>query len=275
MPDPRRSGAHTGGGNRFRQIDADLDLDLALALRLADAADAITTARFRADDLRVETKPDLTPVTESDREVEETLRERIGAERPGDAVLGEEYGATGGGDRRWLLDPIDATKNFVRGVPVWATLIALERSGSVDVGVVSAPALGRRWWAARGGGAFANGDRIAVSDVRVLADAHVGYDDIPAFEDHGMGEQFLDLARRCWRTRGFGDFWQHVLVAEGALDAALEPSVAPWDIAALIVILEEAGGCLTDLSGSARIDGGSVVTSNGLVLDAVLEAVGR
>lgn len=240
---------------------------------MAEAADAITSERFRAHDLEVETKPDLTPVTEADRAVEEALRARIGADRPDDAVLGEEFGAAGGGERRWLLDPIDATKNFVRGVPVWATLIALERNGSVDVGVVSAPAMGCRWWAARGGGAFVNGEPIEVSAVRDLADAHLGYDDVPAFEDHAMSEQFLALARRCWRTRGFGDFWQHVLVAEGALDAAIEPSVAPWDLGALIVIVEEAGGRLTDLSGRARIDGGSVVTSNGLVHDAVLEAM--
>jgi len=206
--------------------------------------------------------------------VEQALRDRIAAERPDDAVLGEEFGAAGGGERRWLLDPIDATKNFVRGIPVWATLIALERDGFVDVGVVSAPALGRRWWAVRGGGAFADGDRISVSGVRDLSDAHLGYDDVPAFEHHGMGEQFLALARRCRRTRGFGDFWQHVLVAEGALEIAVEPAVAPWDLGPLIVIVEEAGGRLTDLSGRARIDGGSVVTSNGLLHDAVLEMIG-
>lgn len=246
-----------------------------LALSLADDADAITTRCFRAADLVVDTKPDHTPVTQADRDVEAAIRARLDEERPGDAVLGEEQGETGSGGRRWLVDPVDATKNFVRGVPVWATLLALERDGAVEVGVVSAPALGRRWWAARGEGAFVDGEPIEVSAVRDLADAHVGYDDVPEFERHGLGEQFLALARRCWRTRAFGDFWQHVLVAEGALDVAIEAAVAPWDIGPLIVIVEEAGGRLTDLSGQARIDGGSVVTTNGLLHDAVLDAMAR
>ena len=214
-------------------------------------------------------------MTEADRAVEETVRHRLAQERPGDAVLGEEYGEVGTGNRRWLIDPIDATKNFVRGVPVWATLIALECDGTVEVGVVSAPALDRRWWAVRGRGAFANGESIRVSEVRELRDAHVGYDDIPDLEAHGLGDRFLDLARACWRTRAFGDFWQHVLVAEGALDVAVEAEVAPWDIAPLIVIVEEAGGRLTDLLGRARIDGGSVITSNGHVHDAALGALAR
>lgn len=245
-----------------------------LALSLADDADAVTTARFGTTDLTIETKPDLTPVTDADREVETRIRSRLAGERPEDGVLGEEFGEAAGGERRWLVDPIDATKNFVRGVPVWATLLALERNGAVEVGVVSAPALRRRWWAVRGGGAFADGDAIHVSSVRELDAAHLGYDDVPDLERHGLGERFLALARRCWRTRGFGDFWQHVLVAEGALDVAIEPAVAPWDLGPLIVIVEEAGGRLTDLSGRARIDGGSVVTTNGLLHDDVLEAMG-
>ena len=250
-----------------------LDDDLRLALELAGAADAITMQAFRRADLRVETKPDLTPVTEADRGAEEMLRERIAAARPGDAVIGEEYGESGASSRRWYLDPIDGTKNFVRGVPVFATLIALEQDGEIVAGVCSAPALGARWWAARGGGAFAGGRRISVSRVARIEDAFVSYDSVPEFEEEGMGGQFLGLLRRCWRSRGLGDFWQHVLVAEGAVDVAVEPVVNPWDLAPLQVIVEEAGGRLTDLSGAARIDGGSVLCSNGLLHDAALAAL--
>jgi len=212
-------------------------------------------------------------VTEADRGVEEMIRSALAELRPDDAVLGEEYGTSGDGDRRWVIDPIDGTKNFVRGVPAWATLIGLEVGGTVDVGVVSAPALGRRWWARRGSGAFANGDPIRVSGVSTIADAHVGYDDIPVMEEYGLAERFLELARRCWRSRGFGDFWTHVLVAEGALDIAVEPIVAPWDLGPLPVILEEAGGRFTDLSGNVRIDGGNALSTNGLLHDLALEAL--
>ncbi len=251
-----------------------LDDDLRLALELADAADAITMAAFRSAGLRVETKPDLSPVTEADRGVERELRARIAAERPGDAVVGEEFGVSGDSDsRRWYIDPIDGTKNFVRGVPVFATLIGLQRDGEMVVGVCSAPALGARWWASRGGGAFADGRRIHVSGVARLADAHLSYDDVRGFEQAGLAERFLDLARRCWRSRGFGDFWSHVMVAEGAVDIAVEPEVNPWDLAPLQVIVEEAGGRFTDLGGAPRIDGGSAVSSNGLLHDAVLAAL--
>lgn len=212
-------------------------------------------------------------MTEADRGVEEMIRSALAELRPDDAVLGEEYGTSGDGDRRWVIDPIDGTKNFVRGVPAWATLIGLEVGGTVDVGVVSAPALGRRWWARRGSGAFANGDPIRVSGVSTIADAHVGYDDIPVMEEYGLAERFLELARRCWRSRGFGDFWTHVLVAEGALDIAVEPIVAPWDLGPLPVILEEAGGRFTDLSGNVRIDGGNALSTNGLLHDLALEAL--
>jgi histidinol-phosphatase len=172
-----------------------------------------------------------------------------------------------------VLDPIDGTKNYVRGIPVWATSIALQRAGESVVGVVSAPALGRRWWAARGEGAFADGEAIRVSDVGDLADAQLSYDSVPGFEAHGLGERFLDLARRCWRTRAFGDFWSHVLVAEGALDVAVEPEVSLWDVAAVQVIVEEAGGRFTDLGGAARPDGGSAVSTNGRLHDDVLAAL--
>ena len=244
--------------------------DLALAQRLADAADAITLARFRAQDLHVTSKPDLSPVSDADLAVEQEVRRLLAEARPDDAVLGEEHGVTGHGPRQWVVDPIDGTKNFVRGVPVWATLIALRVEGSVDVGVVSAPALGRRWWASRGGGAFADGQPIRVSSVAALADAHLSYSSLTGWEDQGRLEGLLELSRSCWRTRAFGDFWSHVLVAEGAVDASFEPEVSLWDLAPLQVIVEEAGGRFTSLDGEARPDGGSVVCSNGLLHEVVL-----
>jgi histidinol-phosphatase len=244
--------------------------ELAFALELADLADAISRERFLADDLVVETKPDLSPVTEADRAVEQALRKRIGEERPGHGVVGEEYGAGQQGAARWILDPIDGTKNYVRGVPVWATLIALERDGVVEVGVASAPALHRRWWAARGEGAFVNGRPIRVSRVGDLADAVLSHASIWSWEERGLGEQFLALTRACWRTRGFGDFWSHMLVAEGAVDLAVEPEVELWDLAAPQVIVEEAGGRFTDLAGTPTPAGGSAVATNGLLHDRVL-----
>jgi histidinol-phosphatase len=244
--------------------------DLAFALQLADLADAITVERFQADDLVVETKPDLTPVTEADRAVERALRKRIGEERPGHGVVGEEFGADQAGGVRWILDPIDGTKNYLRGIPVWATLIALEREGRVEVGVVSAPALHRRWWAARGEGAFVDGRPIHVSRIAELSDAVLSHASFTSWEEHGLGEQFLTLVRSCWRTRGFGDFWSHMLVAEGVVDLAVEPEVALWDLAALQVIVEEAGGRFTDLGGTPTPAGGSVVTTNGRLHDQVL-----
>ena len=229
-------------------------------------------AAFRGG-LAVERKADGSPVTEADRAVERELRARLATARPEDGVTGEEYGTEGGGERRWLLDPIDGTKNFVRGIPVFATLIALEVAGRIDVGVVSAPALGARWWAVRGGGAHASGRRMSVSRVASLDEAQLAYDSVPGFAVRGLEERFLGLARRCARTRGFGDFWSHVLVAEGCVEVAVEPEVSPWDLAPLILIVEEAGGRFTDLEGRARIDGGSAVASNGILHDAVLEAL--
>ena len=239
--------------------------DLQLALALADEADTITTRHFRTS-FAVRTKADRTPVTEVDEAVERALGDRLRRVRPDDAIVGEEFGTHGGAARRWILDPIDATKNFIRGIPVFATLIALEG----EVGVVSAPALGRRWWAARGEGAFCNGALIHVSSIATLDEAHLCYDDIPGFEKYALGERFLDLARRCWRTRGFGDFWSHMLVAEGAVEIAVEPEVAVWDLAALQVIVEEAGGRFTNLAGEARANGGSAVSTNGKVHAEVL-----
>ncbi len=222
----------------------------------------------------VETKPDLTPVTEADRAVEELVRRALERERPADAVLGEELGVQGSGDRRWIIDPIDGTSGFVRGLPVWASLFALERDGQLVLGVVSAPALGRRWWAARGRGAFADGAPARVSRVARLEDAHLSYDSVPDFEAVGLGEPFLALARRCARTRGLGDFWGHVLVADGSLDVSVEVGgMQLWDLAPLQVIVEEAGGRFTDLDGNARADAGTAVATNGLLHEDVLAAL--
>ena len=259
--------------------------DLTLALELADVADAMTMARFRASDLRVDTKPDLTPVTEVDHAVEAELRRRLAVARPGQAVLGEEtpdLGCRAGAAQRWIVDPIDGTKNYVRGVPVWATLIALERDGGMVLGVVSAPALGRRWWAARGEGAWAgtatgggDGERIRVSTVARVEDAFMSYDGLERFEPAAPADngRLLRLARRCWRSRGLGDFWSHVLVAEGAVDIAAEPEVSVWDVAPILVIVEEAGGRFTDLAGAPRADGGSALSTNGLLHDDALVAL--
>jgi histidinol-phosphatase len=245
--------------------------DLELALEMADLADSLTMPLFRAADLAIDTKPDLTPVTDADRGVEWALRELVERRRPGDAVAGEEFGETeGDGRRRWIVDPIDGTKNFVRGIPVWASLIALEDGGELVVGVASAPALGRRWWAARGLGAFANGDPIGVSVVGELEDAQLSYSALSLWAQRGGVQRLLNLADRCWRTRAFGDFWSHVLVAQGAADNGLDPEVSLWDLAALKVIVEEAGGRFTDLDGKARADGGSAVSTNGLLHDDVL-----
>jgi histidinol-phosphatase len=252
--------------------------DLELALALADAADALTMARFRATDLVVETKPDTTPVTEADRAVEEMLRARLAAARPDDSILGEEFGSrdgvVGDGPRRWVVDPIDGTMGYARGVPVWATLLALVEDGIVTTGVVSAPALGARWWAGRGEGAWRDGNRVSVSRVHAIEDAQLSYSSVGYFEQAGIGDEFLALARRCWRSRAFGDFWSHMLVADGSVDIAIEVGgLAPWDLAALQVVVEEAGGRFTDRAGVAGFDRGEAVTTNGLLHDEVLAAL--
>ena len=232
--------------------------DLAFALALADLADSLTIARFRAADLRVETKPDLTPVTDADIAVERALRERIAAERPEESVVGEEQGDDGG-TVRWVLDPIDGTRNFARGIPVWATLIALERDGVVECGVVSAPALGRRWWAKRGAGAWSDdGERLHVSSVGALRDATVSC---------SLAKDYVVLEPLVWHARGFGDFWQHVLVAEGSLDACVDAKLSLWDWAAVLPIVTEAGGRL------GEIDGGQIVSSNGRLHDEMVAAL--
>ncbi len=255
---------------------AGYDDDLRFAHVLADAADDITVRRFRALDLRVDTKPDLTPVTDADQAAEDSLRNVLRRARPRDAVLGEEFGRVGKGPRCWVIDPIDGTKNFVRGVPVWATLIGLMDGDEVVVGVVSAPALGRRWWAARDGGAWTGRSltkaaRCRVSDVTKLEDASFSFSSLSGWEEQGRLDGFLGLTRSVWRTRAYGDFWSHMLVAEGAVDISAEPVVSLWDLAALQVIVEEAGGVFTDLAGNASPDGGSAVCTNGALHDEVLQ----
>ena len=251
---------------------------LELALELADRADRITMDRFRAHDLKVATKPDLTPVSKADEVVERAIRERLAA-TTGHTVLGEEFGTetspSGDSEYRWIIDPIDGTKSYVRGVPIWATLIGLERAGELVVGVASAPALGMRWWAGKGLGAFRDGERITVSSVSDIGDAQLSFawDTAERFHADGIGPKLVELSHRCWRTRGIGDFWQHLLVAEGAFDVAIDPIVGLWDIAALVPIIEEAGGRWTGVDGSTDINAGSFVCTNGLLHDAVVASL--
>lgn len=253
--------------------------DLELALQLADVADEITMERFLAADLRVETKPDLTPVSDADRSCEQALRQLLAEKRPADGVLGEEFGSAGTQQRRWVIDPIDGTKNFVRGVPVWATLIGLSVSdlegSQMAVGVVSAPALGRRWWASKGEGAYcAFGDsvrRLSVSQVSNWKDASFSYSSLTGWQERGVLPAFLDLATTCWRSRAYGDFWSYMLVAEGVVDAAAEPELELYDMAALVPIVEEAGGVFTSWEGNAGPWGKDAVASNGCLHCHLLE----
>ncbi|HET6214411.1 MAG TPA: histidinol-phosphatase [Micromonosporaceae bacterium] len=254
--------------------------DLALAHVLADTADSIAMARYRALDLRVDAKPDLTPVSDADTAVEKALRATLSRTRPRDGVLGEEFGATeaaaGPSVRQWVLDPIDGTKNFIRGVPIWASLIALVDGDRPVVGLVSAPALGRRWWAAVGHGAYAGkhtaaAHPIRVSGVRRIADASFCYSSLDGWEQNGRLPAMLDLMRDTWRSRAYGDFYGYMLVAEGAVDIMVEPELSLWDLAALVPIVTEAGGEFTDLSGLPGPAGGSAVATNGRLHVDVLE----
>ncbi|WP_076479645.1 histidinol-phosphatase [Williamsia sterculiae] len=257
-----------------------LDDDLALALRIADAADAITTERFGALDLHVDQKPDLTPVSDADLATERAVRAELATVRPDDAILGEEFG----GDqviagRQWVIDPIDGTKNYVRGVPVWATLIALLVDGVPVVGVVSAPALSRRWWAGDGLGAFVaelGGPprSIRVSGVTDLAEASLAFSSLDGWKERGIREQFLDLTDSVWRVRGYGDFFSYCLVAQGSVDVATEPEVSLWDLAALDILVREAGGRFTGLDGAPGPQHGDAVASNGHLHTAVVAALG-
>ncbi len=253
--------------------------DLRLAHVLADDADALSSSRFKALDLHVMTKPDLTPVTDADRAVEESIRRSLSRARTRDAVLGEEQGEAGHSQRRWIIDPIDGTKNFVRGVPVWATLIALEVDGEVVVGVASAPQLNRRWWAMKDGAAWTGrsllrATQCQVSDVSRIEDASLSYSSLDGWEERGRLDDFLALARRCWRTRAYGDFWPYLLLAAGAVDLAAEPELEIYDMAALDVIVREAGGIFTSLDGEPGPYGGNAVASNGKLHDQALAFLG-
>ncbi|MBB1510221.1 inositol monophosphatase family protein [Tessaracoccus sp. MC1756] len=253
----------------------DLTDDVRLAHLMADDADSLSMSRFKALDLQVRSKPDATPVTEADTAVEESIRRTLARTRPRDAVHGEEFADSGDSPRRWIIDPIDGTKNYLRGVPVWATLIALEVEGHIVASVVSAPALGRRWWATSGGGAYTgrsilNATELRVSKVENIADSSLSYSDIAEWVDSGKGQGFIDLMRESWRTRAYGDFWSYMLVAEGCVDVAAEPDLALYDMAALDIIVREAGGRFTNLSGEDGVKGPGALATNGLLHDAVL-----
>lgn len=271
----------------------DLTDDLALALELADRADAVSLGRFRAVDLDVQTKPDRTPVTEADLAVERAIRDRLAEVRPGDGILGEEFGTEGDSSRQWIIDPIDGTANFLRGIPVWGTLIALAIDGVPVVGVASSPAMGRRWWAARGMGAWtvesaaeagasveepadAASDalpaarRLRVSAVDQLSDASLSFQSLAQWRQAGYLERLLALGDRVWRDRAYGDLWSYMLLAEGLIDITGEFDVKPYDLAALVPIVEEAGGRFTSITGEPGPWHGSSLATNGRLHDAVL-----
>ena len=253
--------------------------DLRLAHILADSVDGLTMKRFKSQDLTVETKPDLTPVTDADREAEQVIRAQLGRVRNRDAVIGEEFGTTGSGGRQWVIDPIDGTKNYVRGVPVWATLIGLIEDGEVVLGVVSAPALNRRWWAAAGSGAFtgrslSQATRLSVSSVNQLSDASLSYSSLSGWRELGVRDRFIELTDSVWRTRAYGDFWSYCMVAEGAVDLACEPELNLYDMAALVPIVTEAGGRFTSLAGQDGPFGDNALASNGSLHDAALDVLG-
>jgi histidinol-phosphatase len=250
-------------------IERDLGSDLALGLELADIADRITSRYYEQRSFSLDWKANRTEVTEADRDTESAIAVEVLARRPSDGLFGEEHGVVGdaGSPWRWVIDPIDGTSNFVRGIPVWATLIALTHPdlGSV-VGVVSAPALGRRWWAARGLGAFANHRRCAVSTVARLEEAQVCVTFSSGWEEVGLTDKLVALQNGAYRARGFGDFWQHMLVAEGAIDLAIDAiGLEPYDLAAVMVVVEEAGGTFTDRHGERTYLHDSAVSSNGLL----------
>lgn len=251
-------------------FDGDLTADLALALRLADAADAVAMARFDADDLEVSIKADASHVTEADLATERAIRTILATERPGDGILGEEYGTSGDTSRQWIIDPIDGTANYLKGIPMWTTLIALAIDGVPRVGVASQPALGRRWWAATGLGAWRNvpgGEprRLQVSDVERIEDASVSFQSIAQWDEVGRSDDLLRLSRAVWRDRGYGDTWPYMLLAEGRLEFVAEFGVKEYDIAALVPIITEAGGRFTDIDGADSIASRSSLATNGIL----------
>ena len=254
--------------------------DLHLAHTIADQVDPLTQAHFDNQDFEIETKPDLTPVTVADREAERLIRDYLSRARTRDSVLGEEFGTTGHSPRQWIIDPIDGTKNFVRGVPVWASLISLAEDGEVVVGLVSAPALGRRWWAVKGGGAWSGRSlalarQLHVSSVADLEDASLSYSSLSGWVDRRRLRGMLSLMQGCWRTRAYGDFWSYMLLASGAVDVAAEPELEVYDMAALVPIVSEAGGRFTSLAGEPGPWGGDAVATNGPLHDAVLTLLAK
>ena len=254
--------------------------DLELALALADAADEISLARFQALDLKIETKPDRTPVTDADQSVEKKIREMISQLAPADIVIGEEFENTGSSSRAWIVDPIDGTANFLRGLPIWATLIALRIDSTITTSVVSAPALGRRWWASKGEGAFTRDvdgsvRKLSVSAVSDLSDSYISYNSIQQWQRIGKEENIESLSEQVWRIRAFGDFLSYMYVAEGAIDAASEPDLKIYDIAALVPIVQEAGGRFTDLTGELSEHSSTVLASNGLIHEAIRAELNR
>jgi histidinol-phosphatase len=259
-------------------VSPTLHEDLDLALDIAEAADRVSMSRYLAADLVVDRKPDTTPVTEADTRTESVIRKMLSRRRPDDAILGEEFGQEGSRDRCWIIDPIDGTANFLRGVPVWATLIGLEADGEIVLGVVSAPALGRRWWAARGRGSHTRdvdgtARRLHSSVVSTLADASFSFSDEDGWAERGALAGLRRLIGTCWRTRAYGDFWSHMMVAEGAVDIAAEPSLMPWDMAALLPIITEAGGRVSGYGGADPMVSGSLVSTNSVLHDEVLAAL--
>ncbi|WP_413353611.1 inositol monophosphatase family protein [Microbacterium sp. 1P06AB] len=254
----------------------DLSDDLALALRLADAADRVSMERFDAPDLEIRTKADDTHVTEADLATERAIRDLLAAERPGDGIFGEEYGTSGDTRRQWIIDPIDGTANYLKGIPMWATLIALVIDGVPRVGVVSQPAISRRWWGATGSGAWtrtADGATrpIRTSDVTSLGDASISFQSIGQWDAAGRTDALLRLTRAAWRDRGYGDAWPYMLLAEGRLEFVAEFDVREYDIAAHVPIIIEAGGRFTDIDGEERLDARSSLATNGILHDAFLE----
>ena len=268
-------------GSVIEPQNPSLDDDLALALELADTADEISRGRFHAMDLVVTTKPDRTPVTDADQAVEWAIRALLAERRPDDGILGEEFGAEGPTARQWIIDPIDGTAGFLRGIPIWATLISLAVDGVPVVGVVSAPALGKRWWARTGAGAWASDERapgddpvrLRVSGVETLADASLSYNSIQQWDQAGRLDSLIDLSRQVWRTRAYGDMWSYMLLAEGHLDIAGEFDLQPYDMAALAPIVQEAGGRFTSVDGQDGPWHGSALATNGLLHTAALEAL--
>jgi len=240
---------------------------------LADRADAISMRYFLSEDLNTTAKPDRSVVTKADLEVETAIRDAVVASHPSVGVFGEEHGEVkGDGATRLIVDPIDATANFARGIPIFATLLGLETDGEIVASVVSAPALQRRWHAARGEGAWCGDRRLRVSSVAKLEDAQIFHTSLAGGEAVPNTEKVIPLLRKSWRQRGLGDFYQHMLLAEGCAELALDPIVAPWDIAALQIIVEEAGGKATTFGGERTIYAGSLLSSNGLLHDEALAA---